>query len=146
MAYAAALGGMISAVGELEEGKSKFRIAQMNSDNSLENARLTRIQTVEEERRQRVLGTKVLGRARASYGASGVQSNEGSALDVLQESARNAEMDALMIRFAGDQKAKSFERESKIYLKGGDAAYSNAQLRAAGSLFSTGAKASAGGG
>ncbi len=61
-------------------------------------------QAAEDERRGRIAGKASLGAIRSGVAASGVQL-EGSALEVLESSASNAELDALTIRHQGQMKA-----------------------------------------
>ena len=49
----------------------------------------------------------------SSYAASGV-SMEGSALDVLEFSAANAELDALTIRYESEMEARSYRKEADL--------------------------------
>ena len=79
-----------------------------------QNAALTYQQAAEAERRYRVQARKDLGEIRARYGASGV-TLDGSAMDVLMESARNAELNALTIRHEGDVKALAFTNEAALH-------------------------------
>lgn len=104
-----ALGSLASGIGQYQNGKSAAKAAKYNAKQAKTQARIYRLlgdrqaqiieqRGAEEERRQRVVGYKALGAIRAGYGASGIDTS-GSALDVLEESARNAELDALTVRY-----------------------------------------------
>ena len=67
----------------------------------------------ENERRQRVEAEKLLGAGRAAYGASGVDL-QGSPLDVLQQNARTAELDALSVRYNAQVEAYNSRLNASI--------------------------------
>lgn len=81
---------------------------------SRQNARVVRQQGEEDARRFRIFADKRLGSARAAVGASGIQLG-GSALDSIEESARNLELDALSIEFEGDLRAFNLEQQGKDF-------------------------------
>jgi hypothetical protein len=99
-------------VGSFMQGSADADAADKNAARLTENARTARQQAAEEERRYRISGQKQLGGIRANYGASGISSSEGSALDVLQESAQNIELDALEIRHQGELKAQGYTEDA----------------------------------
>jgi hypothetical protein len=112
MAAAAALpiiGGTVSAIGTQQAANAKAQADMYNANIASQNATYTEEQTAEQIRRQQVAAGQTIGQERASYGASGVESNSGSALDVLQASAKNAALDSLTIQHAGDMKAWAYQ-------------------------------------
>lgn len=131
------LGGVIQAGGALRQGEARYQAAEFNARVAEDNARIAKLQSAEEERRLRVQSRKELGRARASISASGVQL-EGSPLEVLQESAANAELDALAIRHRGDLTQQAFRREAAIERFRGQNARLNSRFQAAGLLLGAG--------
>lgn len=106
-------GSLLDGYGRYQEGQANSRLADMNAAQAEENARLTIDQAHKDEIRLRVQGRKVLGDMRAAYAASGV-TMDGSALDVLYDSAANIEMDALNIRHQGEMKARGYDVESQM--------------------------------
>jgi len=72
----------------------------------------------ENARRQNIEARKRIGLMRANYGASGV-SIEGSPLDVLEESAANAELDRLTILHGGSIEAGRYRAAGNAALIGG---------------------------
>lgn len=108
------LGTGIEIVGAIREGNAQAAAAEYNAQNSEQNATLSRQKAAEEERRSRAMGRKTIGEMRASYGASGVSSAEGSALDVLEQSAATAELDALTIRHGGETTARAYEASARL--------------------------------
>lgn len=139
-AAALAVGGtLFNAIGSIGEGDAEYEAQQFNQRVANIQAGQIRQQTSEEARRQRVQSQKQLGNIKASYGASGIVSSEGSALDVLQESAANAELDNLMIKHQGEMRARSTEAEGYFAGMRGASAKSRGQMGAVGALLSGGA-------
>lgn len=131
----ATVGGQIfQGVGAANQAAAQYEASQFNAKMARQNAALTRRQTVEEERRVRLYGAKDLGDIRSSYGASGV-ALEGSALDVLQESARNVERDALNVRHQGEMQAQIYDLEANAAISSGRAARTQGALSVAGTLL-----------
>jgi hypothetical protein len=94
------LGGTaISAVGQIKSGNAAEGAAEFNANIALEDAAI-------KEKQQRYTDQRTLSSGRAIVGASGVQMS-GSPLDVMAESARQAELDALIIRRGGQLEAES---------------------------------------
>ena len=128
-------GSAISAIGQLKQGDAAKQAGDMNAANARQNAVDATEQARLQEENQRVEAKKILGSARANYGASGV-TMEGSPLDVLESSARNAELDALTIRYGGKIKAAAYNRSAAGYQMEGEAAQSSSRLGAAGTFLS----------
>lgn len=133
-AFMMALGPFVQTAGILNQGEQRYQASDYNARVAESNANAARAQASEEERRARVQSRKELGRARAGYSASGV-TLEGSPLDVLEESASNAELDALAIRHQGELKARAFEADATLERYRGKSAKKNAQLAAYGTLL-----------
>lgn len=108
MAALPLVGGAIQAIGAINEGESKAHAAEFNAEQNRKNSDAARAQAADDEIQSRIVSRKAIGDIRASYGASGIQSSEGSALEVLQASAANAEMDALRIKHAGELKSQAY--------------------------------------
>lgn len=141
----AVLGAATGAMGAIHEGRAKGEIAAQQARMAEYNASLATSSAAEEERRARVIATKQIGEMRANFGASGV-SLEGSPLDVLEESAKTAELDALTIRHRGALAAWGFQQEARMHTFEERAAHVTGGINAAASLFKGGASAFASGG
>lgn len=133
-------GSIMSAYGQKQAGDAALMAGEFNANNLERNAVLARQQAAEEERRLRVMARKSIGEMRANFGASGV-TMEGSALDVLQESAAMAELDALTIRHRGDAQAAQMRNEAISERYRGASAQAGSRWSAAGTLLSGGAQA-----
>lgn len=143
MSAAAAMvgGGAVSAYGQLYQGEASAAAAEFNAQIAEQNAIDSIARAKEEERRHRVMARKQIGDMRASFGASGV-AMEGSPLEVMQESAANAELDALSIRHEGEARATAFRNEARLARFGGQTARTAGQIGAVSSLLMAGANAS----
>lgn len=128
------IGSAFSAAGAYQSGQAGAMAARYNADLAEKNAVLAIQQGAEEERRSRVIARKTIGAARANYGASGV-STDGSAMDVLAESAAAAEQDALNIRNNASMKADAYRAEARMERLRGSAAETAGTLGALGALF-----------
>lgn len=142
MAIPAAIltGTAISAYGSIREGQAVDAASQYNAQVAENNALQAIDQATEEERRHRILARKQLGAMRAGYGASGIEV-DGSALDVLEDSAATAERDALTIRYGGQVRAQGFRNEARLERFRGSNARTQSYLTAASTVLFGAAKA-----
>lgn len=108
-----AASGAMNAIGAIHSGNSEAAAGEYNAQMAERNAALSRQQAAIEEQRTRTLAAKQIGNMRAGYGASGV-AMDGSAIDVLSESAANAELDALTVRHGGEMRAQGFQNEALL--------------------------------
>lgn len=100
---------LVKTFGQLDAGKSQYEAAQ-------ENAQLVLAEgTIEEARRRRV-GEKYISSLRSRIGKSGVAFT-GTPIDVLAESAANAEVDAMNAAWSARNRAKVIKREGKMAKK-----------------------------
>jgi hypothetical protein len=129
-----ALGTAVQFIGANQQGKAAQAAANYNADIADQNAVLTREQTIEQERRARVESRKQLGLMRANYAASGVDI-DGSALDVLEESAATAELDALTIRHGGELQEQAYRSEAAFQRFSGKQARKASRYGASGVLL-----------
>jgi hypothetical protein len=141
MAAAAAMigGGVIGAYGQLQQGQAARQAGEYNAKMAEQNAKFTLEQAAADENQLRAQVRRQLGQSRASIGASGV-TMEGSPSEVIEDSAAQAEMDALKIRRQGDMKAWNFRNEAKLQRFQGQQAQTGANYGAVGTLLGAGAK------
>lgn len=136
MSAAPLVGSLFSAVGTMEHGDAAQFAGEINAG----QANLNAYNTLEEGRiagiKQKREATQSIGEARAQYGASGIDTNQGSALDILQNSATNAAYDALNIKHSYEAKAQGYRNSAFLYQYEGDSAYDESRLSAAGQLLS----------
>lgn len=125
--------------GQMQQAAAMENAASFNRATAIQNAQLATQQAAEEERSYRVLARKQLGDMRASYAASGI-TLDGSAQDILEESAATAEMDALRIKHGGQVKAQGYRNDANLYGMQGRAAREQGYYSAAGTLLGGGYK------
>lgn len=137
-------GGVMGGLGALVQGQAAQDAGKYNAQVAIQNAALARQKAAEEARRIRVAGSKQLGDMRANYGHSGI-GIQGSAVDVLMESAANVELDALTKIHEGETRGRMFEGEAAMDIFGGNAAKDSSYYSAAGKLMDGAGKAAAAG-
>jgi hypothetical protein len=140
MAAAAIAGGAMSALSALQQGRAGAMAGEYNARVAEQNAVLAIEQGIEEEKLLRASARRTISSARAGFGASNI-AIEGSALDFLQESASNAEQDALNIKYQSELKAYSYRTQAAMERFSGENARTASYMGAAGSLLSAGASA-----
>lgn len=102
----------VSAVGAIQQGaaasaqgRAQQQAQQYNAIVKEQNARLARQQAGSREEQQRRQARQILGQQRAALAQAGI-GMMGSALDIEEQSAVRAEMDALTIAYEGELQAK----------------------------------------
>lgn len=93
-----------------------------------------RQQAAAEAEKQGRHARRVQGQLRANIGANGI-TLEGSALDVMENSAANAALDRQRLLYAGELKAIGFESTAALDRSAGDAAQTAGYMGAASSLL-----------
>lgn len=91
----------LSAAGTVAQGVAANKTAKYQAAVMRQNAEITRQRAAAEEDKYRRQTGKLLGRQRALFANSGV-SLEGSPLLAQEDTAANAELEALTIRHSGD--------------------------------------------
>lgn len=138
MAMMAGLGLVMKMTSQLVSGFQDAQAAEYNAERSMENARLTRKQSQEDARMQRVFSMKTLSNMKTDFGARGIRF-EGSARDVYEASAAEAENDYQKILQEGEAKASGFENDAGLYKSQAASAPWTGAVSAAGTLFGGGA-------
>lgn len=106
-------GTAFQAVGAIRQASAESNAAKFNAQVAENNARIARQNAVENAARQRRENQRRLGAIRAGFGASGI-SLEGTPLDVLEDSAAEAELDALTIEHQGALEAAGFSSSAAL--------------------------------
>ena len=120
---------MSTIFGPLIEGENKAISYEYNAKVARMNAEIARQQGIAAVEAQQRQAARAMGSMRAAYGASGVQM-EGSPVDVLVDSARNAELDRLTVQYNYALKAVGYEAESKLDLLGAKSARTSSYFKA----------------
>jgi len=122
------MGDFIGAAGSFVEAETALRASKYNAALARQNAIWERQSSQEEARAANVEGRKVIGEMKASYGISGV-TLEGSAFDVLYQSAVAAKQDELNIKVQGERRAIAMEQGAVLEEYQGKAANTLGQIR-----------------
>lgn len=113
MAAAGALSAMKQGEAQSDALKSQAQAQQYNAAVAENNAQTAEAQGNANEEAQRRKARMVMGAQRAGIAESGI-GNEGTGSDLVQQSAANAEMDALNIRYGAQLQAVGFRNNAKL--------------------------------
>ena len=94
-----AVGTMVSAIGAIQQANAQSamyeqqaKINEMEASDSVERG-------MEEQREHRRKVQLLMGKQKAAYGASGLSAGDGTPVDMLEDTAYMAELDAATIRY-----------------------------------------------
>lgn len=111
----------VAFVGSLVQGRQdaadmedQAKIEKYQAEIAYQNARQAGQRASAEQERSRRASRQVLGEQRAAIAQSGTTVEFGSNLDVMRQSATNAELDALNIQYAGEVERGNFMEEGKM--------------------------------
>lgn len=136
-----AVGAAISAVSQISQAQQAKNAANYNAQIASQQATASRQVAAANAERQRRNAERQLGSMQAGYSASGVSSSEGSALDILSQSARDAELDYQNIIYGGETQALGYENTARLERSRAANAMSSGYLSAAGTLATGAGKA-----
>lgn len=129
-----AVGTAFSAIGAIQQGQAANSAAKYNAAVAGQRATAAKQQAAADMDKKRRDTVRRLGSIRAAYGASGV-TLEGSPLDVLAESAANAELDVLTIKYKGDLEATGYGNEATLETARGQQARTAGYMGAGAALL-----------
>lgn len=104
----------MSFIGNIIQGQGQAMAAQYNAQIAQQNAVIAQQQGAAAVDAQTRMAERTTGAAIAAYGASGVQSDSGSAVDVLADSAGMAALDRLTLKYNYALKAQGFTNQSSL--------------------------------
>jgi hypothetical protein len=131
----------MTAVGQIRQGQAANAAAHYNAQVANNNATAVEQQAQSQAMVQGRRAMMQNGALLANMAANGIDTGEGSAVDVLSQSAANAEMDRQNIIYNGRVKAQSLRSQAQLDTFQGETAQQNGFMSAAGTLLSGGAKA-----
>lgn len=103
------IGGFFQGMGALMEADDRAWALRDEGDALNRSAKIARAAGKFNAERQQVVAGKQLEEMKVGYATSGVSLDSGSVLDVLRESASNAEMDRMNILYSTELQAKNME-------------------------------------
>jgi hypothetical protein len=127
-------GTVISAIGALQSASSQRDAANYNAAVASQNATIARQQGEADAAKLRRQQTKQLGDMRAAYAANGI-SLEGSAIDVLGDTAGQFELDIQNARYNAELKAIGYGNEAQLQRSRASSAETAGYLNAAGTII-----------
>lgn len=130
----------ISAVGAIQAADAQSDAASFNKKLAEQNVVVAEQQTQADLQQQRRSSTKALGDMRASFSASGV-SWEGSALDVLEDSVRQTELERQNIQYQGEMRKRGYMNDASLERARGQNARTAGYMSATSTMLSGGSKA-----
>jgi hypothetical protein len=110
----AIIGAGVSAYSSYSQAQDAKAADEYNEKVADQNAISAEQQGQEQAQLQQQQAAKTIGAAVAGYGASGVESGSGSALDVLSESASNSELDRQNILYKAKLQANGYQDEGDL--------------------------------
>lgn len=131
----------LGAAGSIMQGQSTANALDAQSNLQLQNAQEAEEQGQFNATKQQITSGQKIGAITANFGASGVRSDSGSAIDVLSASNMNAELDRQNILHGADVKAINFENQASMDKLGADSAIKGSYWSALGTLGVGGASA-----
>ncbi|CAM4032242.1 hypothetical protein [Ectopseudomonas alcaliphila] len=128
-----------SAYSTVQSGKQQQLNADAQADQAELDAKTEKSAAMVQADRIRKLARIQQGEATSALAASGVDVGEGTALNINREIYENAEEDAILTVFGGNNRAQRLTVDAKNTRMAGNQARSNSYGQAASTLLSTGA-------
>lgn len=130
------LSAAVSAYSQYQQGQTAAKVGRAQSRQAEQQALAARqaAEVREQQERRRLDRVRATTRTRAA--ASGVLATEGSPLLVVLENARQAELEAQLIRYSGEIQGQELEFESRLQLFKGRQARRAANIGAGATLLS----------
>lgn len=141
MAWLAIAGAAVSAIGAIQKGQADAGAAKYNATIARQNSVVALQQGDAAVQAQNRDARRRLGSMKALYGASGVEGDTGSPLDVLADSTRMAELDALTTQYNYQLKSQGFDDQAALDDSNAKNSRTASYLNATSSLLNSGAGA-----
>jgi hypothetical protein len=103
-----------SAQAQAKSAQASAAAALYNANIADQNAAITREQKGAATEAFDRSTARTMGSTVAAYGASGVQVDSGSPMDVLADSTRSAALDRLTLQYNYDLKARDYENQAQL--------------------------------
>lgn len=143
-AISAAVGGIgaiSSANAASAQQKSAAAAADYNATMANQNADTAMQAASANEEAQRRKSAVDMGHLRAGLAESGIGLGSGTATDLTEQSAMNAELDALNIRYQGKQQARDYKAQAALGQQQSAQSRSNAKAATTSGYLTAGASA-----
>lgn len=127
-------------MGNISEAQSRASANKYNAAVAEQNAVQARLQAASSAKIQREQSERLLGAQQAAYGASGI-TMEGTPLDVLANSATNAERDRQTIMYKGNLQAAGYQDQAQLDRYQATNELNQGYMKATGTLLGGASKA-----
>jgi hypothetical protein len=112
---ASVAGAGMSAYSQMQSANYNAQVARNNQVMANQNASIALQQGQQQEEAQRIKTGSMVSAIGAQEAASGVNPNEGSALNVKSSAAETGELDAQTIRYNANLQARNLKYEGEMY-------------------------------
>lgn len=140
MAWVALASAAVSALGAFKQGNDAQAAANYNAAQASADADANTAAAKVQAQRIRQQGAQQASSANASYGASGVEAGEGTALRVTSGIAGDTEQDAYTTILNGVNGSNRMRAQAQADVISGQQAKQSSMISAGGSLLSSGSK------
>lgn len=138
------MGAILQGNAQKAQADSQAHAAQYNAIMASQNADTAQQAANANEEAQRRKSAGDMGRTRAGLAENGIGLDSGTATDLTESNAMNAELDALNIRYQGKQAARDYKAQAALgknqasaYTTAGKAAQTAGYLTAGASALTT---------
>ena len=111
--------GIVSSVQQANAAQAQANyqaeVAKQNAKIAQQNADQTRQEGIEESRMQRMKTLQAVGSQQAAMAANGIDISNGTALDIVEDTASMGELDALTTRYNAETKAVGYEQTANNF-------------------------------
>lgn len=125
----------ISAGGSFISGMQQQDMANYNAAVAEQNAKMATDKATYDAKMHNQEVRRILAAQRSLYGASGVSSESGSPLLVMDDTVKQGAMDALAIRYGGDVDAAKQRSQANLYRMQGKNAMTSSVIGAGSTLL-----------
>lgn len=134
------IGLAVSAAGAIMSGQQQQAMADYNVKVAEQNAMMAKDKANYDARMNNQQVKRMLATQRSLYGMSGVSSESGSPVLVMEDSVKQGALDALAIRYGGDVEAARQRSAANLYKMQGNNAMTAGVINAGSSLLSGASK------
>lgn len=134
---AVAVGAAVTAYATVKSGQAQQAQADAQAAQAGQNAVVSAEEGQRKTQLQQQAAQQQIGRATTQYASNGIDTSQGSALDVIGNSMMQAAADSNQIQYETQAKEQGYQETSASDTAFGDAAATGADLSAAGGVLST---------
>jgi hypothetical protein len=134
---ASVLGAGMSIMGQAQQASQQKKMYNAQAQQVANQAAYRKDATKAQAEKIRRAGVAQRSQTQAALAASGVNINEGTALELQKDVIRNSEEDALMTLLSGERAQQSGDMEAGLLMQAGENASKNAKYGMASTVLST---------